>query len=140
MEGWQPSHPPGISLGWLPILGFCNLSIHDKMGLPALRHFPLSAHNSNVHGVVERTHAHLMAAFERWYYADPQVYLVASFKGMLEGIFKTDPGVASAATIMKDERTIPGHAGKIIARGGGEVPKPVRQARHFALVTCPRHS
>ena len=124
--GWLPPQPPGIPPGWPPILSFDNPSIHDKLGLPAHQRFPLPVRSSDIHKTVEHTHARLGAAFERWYYADPQVYPVAAYKGVLEQIFKTDPGVASAATIMKDVCTIPGLAAMIIARGGGEVPKEFR--------------
>ena len=126
LGGWQGDCSPGMPAGWLPILSFDNPSIHDKLGLPAHRRFPLSTRSSDIHKVVEHTHARLVKAFEQWYYVDPQVYTVAAYKGVIERIFKTDPGVASAKTIMNDVRTIPGLAAEIIARGGGEVPKVFR--------------
>ncbi len=120
---------------WSPIWSFDNPSIHggpggssvlEALGISQADHFELPVRSSDIHKVIEHTHARLVIKFEEWYYYDPQQYELRAYKVVFERCFYDAACVASANVIMKDVLSIPRLAAKVVAERGGEVPKRFR--------------
>ncbi len=127
--------PGGWPWEWKPIWSFDNPSIHggvggalvlQALGIPKAQHFELTVRSSDIHKVIEHTHARLVGQFEDWYYIDPQPYELSVYKGVLEQLFYTRYEVASAEVIMEDVQSMPGTLAKVISAAGGEIGKPWR--------------
>ncbi len=130
-----PRPPKGWPAVWHPIWSFDNPNIHG--GLSALsvleamewteaNNFPLPACSSDIHKVIEHTHARLTAAFFKWYYNDRRLHSLRRYKVVHEEFFYTNPAVASADVIMGDVMSLTTTLLKIAEAKGGEIPKKYR--------------
>lgn len=98
----------------------------ERMGMAAAERFPLPVRSSDLHQLVEHTHARLVAAFEKWYHYDPQPYDLRDYKAKLEHLFYNDPTVASPGVIMENMKHLPETCRQVKAARGGKIPKKWR--------------
>lgn len=129
-EGWSPV--------WFPIWSFDNPSIHGgnrpgtraaflgSLGLPDAEAFPLPAHSSDIHKVVEHTHDRGVRSFETKYYQDPHILSVPTYKRMFQEGFEKDPSVASPEVIEAGVRLLVETMAAVAVKKGGEIPKRLR--------------
>lgn len=130
-----PRPPKGCEDVWYPIWSFDNpnirgglsaLSVLEATGWTEADLFPLPARSSDIHKVIEHTHARLSEAFHKWYYNDRRLHSLRRYKVVYEEFFYTDPAVASADVIMGDVVGLTATLLKIAQAKGGEIPKKYR--------------
>lgn len=130
-----PRPPKGWRDAWYPIWSFDNPNIHG--GLSALSVleamewneadiFPLPARSSDIHKVIEHTHARLTEAFHKWHYNDRRLHSLRRYKVVHEEFFYTNPAVASADVIMGDVKGLTTTLLEIAKAKGGEIRKKYR--------------
>lgn len=107
-------------------MGYALQGLLATLGLPQAEVFDLPVRSSDIHKVIEHMHGRLEQAFDSWFYFDPQPYPLSAYKGVVKNLFYHREGVASPAVIEGDVRTLPATLEAIAARGGGEIPKPLR--------------
>lgn len=135
---YELARPEGWSPVWFPIWSFDNPSIHGgnrpgtrdpflaSLRLTEAEVFPLPAHSSDIHKVVEHTHARGVRSFEAQYYSDPRVLSVPTYKRMFQEAFEKDPSVASPEVIEADVRGLVETMAAVGVKKGGEIPKRLR--------------
>lgn len=135
---YELARPEGWSPVWFPIWSFDNPSIHGgnrpgtldpflaSLGLSAAEVFPLPAHSSDIHKVVEHTHARGVKSFEEQYYGDPRILTVPTYKRIFQECFEKDPAVASPEVIAADVQSLVATMAAVAVKEGGEIPKRLR--------------
>jgi hypothetical protein len=131
---------PGVSCPvplWFPIWSFDNPGIHGGKGTPLSQvlasiglgdteKFNLPVHSSDIHKVIEHTHARLVGSFCKLYESDIQPQKVGEYKSILRKLFYTKSSIASAKVIHGDVMSLRATLEKILENQGGEIPKPLR--------------
>lgn len=120
---------------WEPIWSFDHPNIHGgktgaavltALGLQEPDHFQLTHNSSDIHCVIEHTHARLVAAFQKWLYEDCQAYDLDHYKVGLKRLFYEQPEVASPNVIFRDVKKLPELFEQVIEVKGGHPPKRFR--------------
>ncbi len=132
---------PGVSCPvpmWFPMWSFDNPGIHGGKGgkpwndfvsmanLRATEIFDLPVRSSDIHKVIEHTHARLVKSFYKVYDSNLQSTPISFYKDVLRNHFYTNPWVASAKVIRGDVESLRATLHKIVEKKGGEIPKPMR--------------
>ncbi len=97
----------------------------EQAGLSKEEHFDLPPKSGrDLHRVIERVHARLVSAFERWFASDLQPYSVQTYKDVLQTMFYCDASIASPGVIQAEVRALPAVMAAICGLAGDYPPHP----------------